>query len=283
MNNKLELILLFDFEYLKFKAKNIFYNPKRIKLSPKIITFKEKFGIEKDHLYEILATTISINKDTEEIFPNTSSMGIRLKENNLFVMNPYPSTKTFQNLEANGIVMINFVDNIYLYALAALKEPESRIGLKIFPKRYYEYLDNSMISELQNYLSNQIENAISNIPYIKQSWGIIIGMVEGKKKKEKQNGLGKINLTEFKINPIYSNNLRASYNLYNRAENLALEMIILATRLKVAYIKEDRILISSIEEKISQFENDIRRFSKNSRVLKTINLVQKYRKTLEIP
>ncbi|TFF93010.1 MAG: DUF447 family protein, partial [Promethearchaeota archaeon] len=98
-----------------------------------------------------------------------------------------------------------------------------------------------------------------------------------------QNGLGKINLTEFKIKPIYSNNLRASYNLYNRAENLALEMIILATRLKVAYIKEDRFLISSIEEKISQFENDIRRFSNNSRVLKTINLVQKYRKTLEIP
>ncbi|MFO7796416.1 MAG: DUF447 domain-containing protein [Promethearchaeati archaeon] len=252
-------------------------------MSPRIINFKEKFGIEKDHLYEILATTISINKDTEEKFPNTSSMGIRLKENNLFVMNPYPSTKTFQNLEVNGIVVINFVDNIYLYALAALKEPESRIDLKIFPKRYYEYLDKSVISELQNYLPNQIENVISNIPYIKQSWGIIIGMVEGKKKKKKQNGLGKINLTEFKIKAIYSNNLRASYNLYNRAENLALEMIILATRLKVAYIKEDRILISSIEEKISQFENDIRRFSKNSRVLKTINLVQKYRKTLEIP
>lgn len=265
------------------KLKTFFTTLSEITLNPRRINFIEKFGIEKDHLYEILATTISINKDTEEIKPNTSSMGIRLKENNLFIMNPYPTTKTFQNLEANGLVVINFVDNIYLYALAALKEPESKVNLDIFPKEYYEHLNKSKISKLQRYLPNQIENVIYNIPYIKQAWGIIIGMVEGKKQKQKQNELGKINLTEFRIKPIYGNNLKASYKLYNRAENLALEMIILATRLKVAYIKEERILISSIEDKISQFENDIRRFSKNTQVLKTINLVQKYCKMLELP
>lgn len=237
--------------------------------------FKKDFRIRYGNLYEILATTFSTNKMIKKVHPNTSCMGIRLKENDHFIIGPYPTTQTFQNLSSNKLIILNFVNNIYLYALAALKDPHSKINLNCFPEKYYDYINKKTLKELQSFIPNELKNK-HQISYIKNAWGIIIGYVIDKEKKEKKDGLGKVNITEFIIKPIYTKIFRFSQKLYNRAESLSLEMIILATRLKVAYDKADMALISSLWEKINQYEINIRRFSKNQRVIKTIDLVKKY-------
>ena len=87
----------------------------------------QDYGLEKDNLYEILATTFSLSVPSGDVEPNTSCMGINLIENDLIKINPFPNTTTLKNLRETGIITLNFVDNIYLYALAALKGTNSSI------------------------------------------------------------------------------------------------------------------------------------------------------------
>ena len=88
--------------------------------------------------------------------------------------------------------------------------------------------------------------------------------------------MGSINATEFELEVIYSIKKKESFKLYNRAENLALESIILATRLKIARENKDEILYSKIETRINEYLNMITQFGRNSSALKTINLVKEY-------
>jgi len=222
----------------------------------------QDFGLKKDNLYEIIATTYSITKNGKEIKPNAACMGIRLIEGTQIQISPFYSTITYKNLKEFSTITINFVDDVYLYALAALKEPESPINLTDFPLKYYDF--------------KYLESQNMDVPYIKKAWGILIGKVSHEFQKTKSDNLGEYIIPVFKLDVIYSKKLKDSYKLFNRAENLALETIILATRLKVAKENENYTLLSKINEKIMDYEKSIERFGKNKKAIKTMELVDSY-------
>lgn len=222
----------------------------------------QDFGLKKDNLYEIIATTYSITKNSKEIKPNASCMGIRMIEGKLIQISPFYSTITYKNLKEYSTIAINFVDDIYLYALAALKEPESPINLTDFPSKYYDF--------------KYLESRAMDIPYIKKAWGILIGEVSQEYQKTKTDDLGEVIIPIFKLDVIFTEKLQETHKLFNRAENLALEAIILATRLKIAKKNQNQVLFSKIHENIKGFIENIERFGKNKRAQKTIYLVDKY-------
>ena len=57
------------------------------------------FGLKKDYLYEVIATSYSITDDGTAIKPNASCMGIRLVENDRIQIKPFYSTSTYENLK----------------------------------------------------------------------------------------------------------------------------------------------------------------------------------------
>ena len=69
-----------------------------------------------------------------------------------------------------------------------------------------------------------------------------------------------------------------SYKYFNRAENLALEIIVLSTRLKVAKEKNNIIQIESIQKKIMENIENIERFGKNDSALKVADFIKLYLK-----
>ncbi|UCC18135.1 MAG: DUF447 family protein [Promethearchaeota archaeon] len=232
------------------------------------MTFNPKlFGLKNFYLYEIIATTYSLIDDETTIKPNASCMGIRIIDENQLEISPFYGTSTYENLSKNKIITINFIDDVYLYALAALKETKSPIGLKDFPSEYYDF--------------KYIKAYTTDVPYIKKAWGILIGKVLQEFQKTKRDDLGEILIPIFKLNIIFNEKFRESHKLFNRAENLALETIILTTRLKLAKENEDSSLFSKIYEKIIDNIENIQRFGKNKRALKTLELVNKYISFLE--
>lgn len=222
----------------------------------------QDFGLKKDNLYEIIATTYSITKDGKGIKPNASCMGIRMIEGEQIQISPFYSTITYKNLKEYSTIAINFVDDIYLYALAALKEPESPINLTDFPSKYYAF--------------KYLESRAMDVPYIKKAWGILVGEVSQEYQKTKTDDLGEVIIPIFKLDVIFTEKLQGVHKLFNRAENLALEAIILATRLKFAKKNQNQAIFSKIHEKIKDVMENIERFGKNKRAQKTIYLVDKY-------
>ena len=220
------------------------------------------FGLNFGYLYEIIATTYSITEDDKEIKPNASCMGIRVIEDNQIQISPFSNTLTYKNLKRSSIIAINFVNDIYLYALAALKEKKSSIGLTEFPQKYYDF--------------KYLDKLAMDIPYIKKAWGILVGEVSQETQKIKNNDFGEVIIPIFKLNVIFCEKFRESFKIFNRAENLALEAIILATRLKIAKKKRDNQLFLKIHEKIADYMADIERFGKNQDANKAIDLVSKY-------
>jgi len=220
------------------------------------------FGLKFGYLYEIIATTYSISEDGKEIKPNASCMGIRVIEDNKIQISPFSQTSTYRNLKKSSTIAINFVNDVYLYALAALKEQKSSIGLTEFPPEYYEF--------------KYLDKLAMDVPYIKKAWGILVGEVSQETQKIKHNDFGEMIIPIFKLNIIFCEKLRDSFKIFNRAENLALEAIILATRLKIAKNKNDNQLFFKIHEKIVDYMTNIERFGKNNDAIKAINLVSKY-------
>ena len=104
----------------------------------------------------------------------------------------------------------------------------------------------------------------------------MIGKVSQEVKKTKRDDLGEIMIPIIKLNIFFCEKLQESNNLFNRAENLALEIIILTTRLKIAKQNQDQSIFSKIYEKIVEYMRDIERFGKNESVLKTIEVVSNY-------
>ncbi|MFW9969371.1 MAG: DUF447 domain-containing protein [Candidatus Odinarchaeota archaeon] len=222
----------------------------------------EQFGLKRSYLYEIIATSYSLSDDGTSIIPNASCMGIRIIEDTQLQISPFYSTKTYKNIKENTIITINFVGDIYLYALAALKEPNSPIGLNDFPSKYYDF--------------KYLEYRSIEVPYIKKAWGILIGEVSNEFQKAKRDDLGEFIIPVFKLNIFFNEKFQESHKLFNRAENLALESIILLTRLKIAKMNQNRALFSKIYEKIIEYKENIQRFGKNNRALKTLDLINKY-------
>ncbi|MFX1366027.1 MAG: DUF447 domain-containing protein [Promethearchaeota archaeon] len=226
----------------------------------------QNFGLRRNYLYEIITTTYSIDDKIGNISPNASCMGIRLEENNKIIINPYPSTTTYKNLRETSFIALNFVNDVYLYALAALKDPNSLIGLTEFPLKYYGY--------------QYIESFNMDIPYIKKAWAILIGKVSKELQKTRQDSLGEMVIPVFMLDIIFAKKFQETHKLFNRAENLALEAIILATRLKIAKKNQNQVLISSIYEKIQDIIGNIKRFGKNEKALKTIEIISRYTNNL---
>ncbi|MFX1500385.1 MAG: DUF447 domain-containing protein [Promethearchaeota archaeon] len=222
----------------------------------------QNFGLRRNYLYETITTTYSIDDKIGIISPNASCMGIRLEENDKIIINPYPSTTTYKNLRENRFVALNFVNDVYLYALAALKDPNSLIGLTEFPLKYYGY--------------QYLESFNMDIPYIKKAWAILIGKVSKEFQKTRQDSLGEMMIPVFMLDIIFARKLKETHKLFNRAENLALEMIILATRLKIAKNNNNQTLFSKTYKIINYYKENIKRFGKNKKSLKTIELVNIY-------
>ncbi|TKJ22739.1 MAG: hypothetical protein CEE43_05790 [Promethearchaeota archaeon Loki_b32] len=222
----------------------------------------QDFGLKEGNLYEIIATTYSITKNGKEIRPNASCMGIRMIEGEQIQISPFYNTITYKNLKEYSTIAINFVDDVYLYALAALKESESPINLTDFPLKYYDF--------------KHLESRAMDVPYIKKAWGILICEVSHEFQKTKNDDLGEVIVPVFKLDVIFTEKLQETHKLFNRAENLALETIILATRLKVAGKNQNQPLFSEIYKKINDYKENIKRFGKNEQALQTIDLVSRY-------
>jgi hypothetical protein len=231
-----------------------------------LMSYCQEFGLKKNCLYEIIATTFSITNDGKQIKPNASCMGIRIVETEQIQITPFYSTTTYKNLKENSIIAINFIDNVYLYALAALKEKNSVIGLDEFPAEYYRF--------------KHVESLTMDVPYVKEAWGVIIGKVLQEFQHTKHDALGEVMIPIFKLDVILNEKFRSSFKLFNRAENLALETIVLATKLKIAKKKNDNRLGKTIQERINDHINDINKFGQNENALKSIELVDKYIRSL---
>lgn len=231
----------------------------------------QKLGIKGGCLYEILATTFS--KKNEEIIPNASCMGIRIKDNNTIHIIPYPDTNTYKNLKENGLICINFVENVYIYALAALKGPYLSEKYIVFPMKYYNYYN-------LNY-NYELTRRTIKIPFIKSAWAILIGEVINEMHFTKQDDFGEIKLTNFILNNILINKFKESHKLFNRAENLVLETIIMVTRLKTAFETKKENLVMKYQRKIEETIKSIKRFGKNPDNLKSVYLIEDYLQNLK--
>lgn len=233
----------------------------------------QNLGLKEDYLYEILATTFSF-KDND-LIPNTSCMGIKII-NNTIIIKPYHSTKTYKNLKNNSLICINLVEDIYLYALAALKGP-------FLSKRDYTFLEKDY--DYYSLKSNQkiVKHLRTNqIPYLRESWAIIICRTKKAVEINKEDIFGSVNLTEFTLEILSILKFKDSYKLYNRAENLTLEALILTTRLKIALEKNDNDLINHFQNKIRDVISNIKQFSKNPEVSKSINLIKEFVRNLNL-
>ena len=120
-----------------------------------------------------------------------------------------------------------------------------------------------------------------SLPYIKQAWAMIACVAMGEEQIVKDDILGGLKVIEFTLSIISCNKFKESFKIFNRAENLALETIILATKLKVAEEKKDKALVQKIEQKIEEFFVEIQRFGKNISALKAVEHVKDYIKNLK--
>jgi hypothetical protein len=234
----------------------------------------QDIGLHKDYLYEVLATTFSIRQ--EGITPNTAGMGIRFLKEDVVKIIPFPNTITFKNLNENGFAVINFVDNVYLYALASLKDRNSLISIKEFPLEFYEYYDVRQRKELKDFLDSSTRDKIFQVPYVSQAWAMIICKAIETKEIIKKDDMGEIKLSEFALKIYSIVKHRESFKLFNRAENLTLEILILTTRLKVAKERDDQHLFNEINDKINYYLHTIERFGRNPDVDKSLELVNSY-------
>lgn len=223
-----------------------------------------EYGIKEGYLYETLATTFSKNK--EEIIPNTSCMGIRIKDKETISIIPYPNTTTYKNLKETGLICINFVENVYLYALAALKGYFLSEEFRIFPNKYYDYYN----------LKRENKPYTRKFPFIKQAWLIIVCELINELHFIKKDEFGEVKLSEFMLRRLVSYKLKESYKFFNRAENLTLETIILTTRLKTAFETKKEFLITKYQKRIEETIKTIKRFGKNQDALKSVELIENY-------
>ncbi|MFW9866562.1 MAG: DUF447 domain-containing protein [Candidatus Thorarchaeota archaeon] len=209
----------------------------------------QDIGLHKEYLYEVLITTFSGMQ--EDFTPNTASMGIRLLKDDIIKVIPFPNTNTFKNLNDNGFAVISFVDNVYLYALASLKDQNSLTGLKQFPLEFYEYYDIRQTKDLKGFFGSSSKHKVLQVPYVSQAWAIIICKAIETKQIIKKNDIGEIKVSEISLRIYAIVKKRESFKLFNRTENLTLELLILTTRLKIAKERDDQHLFNDIYDKIN--------------------------------
>jgi hypothetical protein len=231
-------------------------------------------GLKKNYLYEVLATTYFIKNN--KIIPNTAVMGIRLLENNTIKIWPFPNTTTYKNLESTKLILLNFVDDILLYAITSLKGDYNSNNIETSSEQYYNYFPYVVKREHAEIFEGIALNNRVHLPYINQAWAIISCVTTNEKHVVKKDKLGHANLFEISLSVIFCEKFKESFKLYNRAENLTLETIILATKLHVAKEKKDIALFNKIKDKIEENIDEVLRFGKNISALKAIEYVKDY-------
>lgn len=236
-------------------------------------------GLEKNYLYEVLATTISIDKNL--IVPNTACMGVRLVDKKLFKIWPYPNTTTYKNIESSKFLILNFIDDVYLYALTSLKGSNITKSVGALSEKYYSYYTLGVKDEYKDFAKRIASTDSIQLPYLKQAWAIIICVATNKNQILRKDDYGKLKLMEINLTVISYQKFKESFKLYNRAENITLETILLATKLNVAIEKKENALIRTIKHKIEENISDIKRFGTNVSALKAIEHVKNYIKGLE--
>ena len=236
-------------------------------------------GLEKNYLYEVLATTFSINNNL--IVPNTACMGVRLVDKKLIKIWPYPNTTTYKNIESSKFLILNFIDDVYLYALTSLKVYNISKSVGELSEKYYNYYTLDVKGEYKDYAKRMTSADSIQLPYLKQAWAIIICVATNKNQILREDDFGKLKLMELNLTVISYLKFKESFKLYNRAENLTLETILLATKLNVAIEKKEKALIKTIKEKIEENISNVQRFGKNVSALKAIEHVKDYIKGLE--
>ncbi len=232
-----------------------------------------KFGLKEGYLYEILATTFLGYNGGEIVKPNTACIGIRLNEKNSIKIRLYPNSVTLANLKANDLITINFVNNIYLYALAALKDNEDPNSLIKFSNQYYNSLEIDIPAD------DEKESVRLFMPYLNKAWSALFCRVIEEKQINEIDDLGKAIVTEFLLDVIHFNKIKDNFKLFNRAENLALEAIILTTRLKLAKDNNKRHLFIEIKEDIEGYIEKIENLGANKNALNAIRVIRNYLKT----
>jgi len=228
-------------------------------------------GLKNKYLYEILATTFSLEKSL--MVPNVASMGVRLVDKNVFKIWPYPNTTTYKNIENSKIVVLNFVDDVYLYALASLKSSNSSKSDRALLEEYYSYYTFNIDSKYKD---------PTQIPYLKQAWAIIVCNATDINQLFKKDDFGEFELMEIDLTVISIEKFRESFKIFNRAENITLETIVLATKLNIAIDKKDKALIRKFKGKVEENINEVKRFGENKSALKAIEHIEGYIKGLKI-
>ena len=233
-------------------------------------------GLEKNYLYEILATTFSIENNL--LIPNTASMGVRLVNKKSLKIWPFSDTTTYRNIEKCKLVVLNFVDDVYLYALASLKSSNLSKDSHFLSKDYYNHYPHNLSREHNDIgMGNPAQ-----IPYIRQSWAIILCKAINFNQILKQDDFGESKLMEINLTALLCKKFKESSKLYNRAENLTLETIVLSTKLKVAVEKKNKALVEKIKGEIEDNLSKIQRFGKNISALKAVEHIERYIKRFEI-
>jgi hypothetical protein len=236
-------------------------------------------GLEKNYLYEVLATTFSINNNL--IVPNTACMGVRLVDKKLIKIWPYPNTTTYKNIESSKFLILNFIDDVYLYALTSLKGSNISKSVGELSEKYYNYYTLDVKGEYKGFAKRMTSADSIQLPYLKQAWAIMICIATNQNQVLRKDDFGKLKLMEIDLTIISYEKFKESFKLYNRAENLTLETIVLATKLNVAIEKKEGALIRTIKRKIEENVSDVKRFGKNVSALKALEHVKDYIKGLE--
>ena len=237
-------------------------------------------GLKTNYLYEVLATTYSIKNN--KIVPNTAAMGIRLLENNTIKIWPYPNTTTYKNLDSTKLIILNFVDDIFLYAITSLKGNNISNSIETSSEQNYNYFPFDVKKEHEEIFKGITLHNRVHLPYLNQAWAIISCVTTNKNQTVKTDNLGQVELVEISLSVIFYEKFKESFKLYNRAENLTLETIILATKLYVAKEKKDKTLFNKIKHKIEENINEVLRFGKNNSALKAIEYVKDYVSSLRL-
>ena len=231
-------------------------------------------GLKINYLYEVLATTYSIKNN--KLVPNTAAMGIRLLEDNTIKIWPFPNTTTYKNLDSTKLITLNFVNNIFLYAIASLKSNYISSSTETLTEQYYNLYPFDVKNEHKTIFKEITRHDYIHLPYLKQAWAIISCVATNKNQTVKTDDLGQVEVVDLSLSVIFYEKFKESFKLYNRAENITLETIVLATKLYVAKEKKDETLFNKIKHKIEDNINDVLRFGKNISALKAIEYVKDY-------
>ena len=233
----------------------------------------QEFGLKEGYLYEVLATTFRGYNEGEVVKPNTACIGIRLTDRNDIKIRLYPNSQTLKNVKRNDLITINFVNNIYLYALAALKDNEDPKSIIKFSNQYYNSLEIDIPADEES------EPIRLFMPYVNKAWSALFCKVIEENEITEEDKFGKAKVSEFLLEVIHFNKIKENFKLFNRAENLALEAIILATRLPIAKENNKKELYIDIKNRIEEYLEKIESFGQNKKAFNAIRVIKNYLKT----